>query len=119
MPEKTFFDYDGVRVTSTRFIVDGQTYAMSNVTSVSAEVQTPNRIIPALLILGGLVLALSRIYAGLLLPIIGIIWWKLQKTIYHVTLHTAGIETSALQTHQKEYLQRVVRALNDAIVYRG
>jgi hypothetical protein len=92
---------------------------MRNITSVTAEVQTPNRIIPALLILGGLVLALSRINTGLLLPVAGIIWWKLQKTVYHVTLHTAGIETRALQTYQKEYLQRVVRALNDAIVYRG
>lgn len=119
MPEKTFFDYDGVRVTNTRFIVDGQTYAMSNITSVTAEVQTPNRIIPALLIVAGVGIALTGYYAALLLSIAGIMWLKFQKTVYHVTLHTAGIETSALQTYQKEYLQRVVRALNDAIVYRG
>ena len=33
MNEKTFFEYDGVKVTNARFIVDGQTFAMSNVTS--------------------------------------------------------------------------------------
>ena len=119
MAEKTFFDYDGVRVTSTRFIVDGQTYSMSNITSVTPEEQTPNRIIPALLILAGVLLALAGYYVALLLSLVGIVWLKLQKTVYHVTLHTAGIETSALQTYQKEYLQKVVRALNDAIVYRG
>src|SRR5207253_10338894 len=119
MAEKTFFDYDGVRVTNARFIVDGQTFAMSNITSVTPLEQKPNRIIPALLILIGVLLAVGRIYGGLLLSVIGIVWWKLQKTVYHVMLHTAGAETSALQTYQKEYLQKVVAALNNAIVYRG
>jgi hypothetical protein len=32
--EKTFFQYEDVAVTNSRFMVGGQTFAMSNITSV-------------------------------------------------------------------------------------
>lgn len=119
MEETTFFEYEGVRITNTRFIVDGQTFAMNNITSVKPLEQKPNRIIPGLLILIGILVAVNGNTDALLVALIGAIWWALQKTVYHVMLHTAGGETSALKTHQKEYLQKVVTALNNAIVHRG
>lgn len=42
-----------------------------------------------------------------------------QKTTFHVMLATSGGEVSALKTYQREYLNKVVAALNDAIVHRG
>ena len=119
MDETTFFEYEGVRVTNSRFIVDGQTFAMNNITSVKPLEQKPNRFLPGLLIAIGILLALNGVYGGLVLSAIGIAWWAMQKTVYHVMLHTAGGETSALKTFQKEYLQKVVTALNSAIVHRG
>lgn len=119
MDEKTFFEYEGVRVTNTRFIVDGQTFAMNNITSVKPLEQKPNRLLPGLLIAIGVLSALNGAYGGLVLSLIGGVWWTMQKTVYHVMLHTAGGETSALKTFQREYLQKVVTALNNAIVYRG
>lgn len=119
MQEKEFFDYDGVRVTNTRFIVDGQTYAMNNITSVKPYEKKPNRLWPILMVILGVILVFSRVYGGLLLSVIGVVWLVVQKTVYHLILHTAGGETSALTTNQKEYLQKVVSALNKAIVYRG
>ena len=73
MTEKTFFNYDGVRVTNTRFIVDGQTFVMSNITSVTPMEQKPNRIIPALLMLIGIVLGISGVYSALVLSVMGVI----------------------------------------------
>jgi hypothetical protein len=119
MDETTFFEYEGVRVTNTRFIVDGQTFAMNNITSVKPVEQKPNRNGPVILISLGIVLALLGTYAALLLSIVGAIWWAMQKTTYHVMLHTAGGETSALKSYQQEYVQKVVTALNSAIVHRG
>lgn len=119
MEEITFFEYEGVRVTNTRFIVDGQTFAMNNITSVKPLEKKPNRILPGLLIVFGVLPALNGATVGLFFALIGAIWWAMQKTMYHVMLHTAGGETSALTTYQKEYLQRVVTALNNAIVHRG
>ena len=43
----------------------------------------------------------------------------MQKTTYHVMLNTSGGETSALKTHQLDYITKVVIALNEAIVHRG
>jgi Family of unknown function (DUF6232) len=119
MDETTFFDYEGVRVTNTRFVVDGQTFAMNNITSVKPLEQKPSRILPILLIVFGLIPAINGMYGALLLSVIGGVWWAMQKTTYHIMLHTAGGETSALKTHQQEYLQKVVTALNNAIIHRG
>jgi len=117
--ETTFFEYEGVRVTNTRFIVDGQTFAMNNITSVKPLEQKPNRLLPGLLVVIGVLPALNGAYGGLVLSAIGIAWLAMQKTVYHIMLHTAVGETSALKTFQKEYLQKVVTALNNAIVHRG
>ena len=119
MDERTFFEYESVKVTNARFVVDGQTFAMSNVTSVATLEQTPKRIWLALLLVIGLASLLSNPFFGV--PIIAIAVYMLykQKTMYHVMLRTSGGETKALSTHQKEYLNKIVSALNDAIVHRG
>jgi hypothetical protein len=117
--ETIFFQHEGVRITNTRFIVDGQTFAMNNITSVKPLEKKPNRIWPVLLIVLGVLPALNGAYGGLWLSLGGGIWFALQKTMYHVMLHTSGGETSALKTYQREYLDKVVTALNNAIVHRG
>lgn len=119
MQETTFFEHEGVRITNTRFIVDGQTFAMNNITSVKPLEKKPSRMLPAALVIIGALPAINGTYGGLALSLIGVVWLLLQKTVYHVMLHTAGGETSALKTYQKEYLQKVVTALNNAIVHRG
>lgn len=43
MDEKVFLNKGSVKVTNSRFIVNGQTYAMSNVTSVKTGVIKANR----------------------------------------------------------------------------
>lgn len=121
MEEKTFFQHDGVHVTNSRFVVDGQTYAMSNITSVKAWVNKPSRLIPILLIVFGVlpIIGGSKAYGALILAVAGVIWFLLQKTYYHVQLHTAGGETNALKSKQKEYVEKVVGAINEAIIHRG
>ena len=119
MDEKTFFEYDDVKVTNARFISGSQTYAMSNVTSVKSFEEKPSRLwgIAALLI--GLVIASSNATVGLIIATAAAFYLYKQKTTYHVMLATAGGETSALKTYQREYLSKVVSALNEAIVHRG
>lgn len=119
MEEKTFFEYEGVRVTNARFVVDGQTFAMSNVTSVKPVAVPPNRLWGYVLLLIGLVALIQNPFFGV--PVIAIAAYFVysQKATYHVMLRTSGGETKALTTHQKEYLNKVISALNDAIVYRG
>lgn len=119
MNEKTFFEYDGVKVTNARFIVDGQTFAMSNVTSVKPIAVPPNRLWGYVLLLLGIAGLMSNPFFGV--PVTGIAIYVIykQKKTYHIMLRTSGGETKALTTQQKEYLDKVVSALNEAIVHRG
>lgn len=119
MEEKTFFEYDGVKITNARFVVDGQTFAMSNITSVSTAQDDPSRIGPILLILFGLLMCAGSPVVGVPVAVLGVFWWSQQKAKFHVMLKTSGGEAKALTSKQKDYIGKVVSALNDAIIHRG
>jgi len=119
MSEKQFFQYEDVQITNTRFVNGAQTYAMSNVTSIKSFEQKPKRIGGILVLLVGLAIAVNTAVAGLLIAASAVVYLVMQKTMYHVMLATAGGEVSALKTKQRDYLEKVVAALNEAIVYRG
>lgn len=119
MSEKIFFEHEDVKVTNARFISGSQTYAMSNITSVKTYEQKPNRLWPAIGVLVGLGLMGNNLYLGLLIFLAAVAYLFMQKTLYHVMLSTSAGETSALKTHQPEYLHKVVAAVNEAIVHRG
>ena len=119
MDETTFFEYEDVKVTNSRFISGSQTYAMSNVTSVKAFEQKPKRWGGILVLVIGLAIASNTPAVGLVIAAVAALYLYMQKTMFHVMLATSGGETSALKTHQREYLDKVVSALNNAIVHRG
>lgn len=125
MEEKVFFEHDGVKVTNARFVADGKTFAMNNVTSVSSSQKKPSRLGGVLLLVFGLAMlpggfSDATVLGVALLVVAGAAYYLYQqKTTYSVVLNAAGGETAALTTHQKEYLDRVMAALNEAIVQRG
>ena len=119
MNEKIFFEHDSVKITNTRFIVDGQTFAMSNVTSVNALEQKPKQLPGVLILVVGLAALMQNAFFGLPVIALAIYYLYKQHTIYHLMLRTSGGETKALTTHQKQYLEKVISALNEAIIYRG
>ncbi|MGH8546569.1 MAG: DUF6232 family protein [Gammaproteobacteria bacterium] len=115
--EQTFFSENGVTVTQARFVVPGQTFAMSGVTSV-AKVQTnPGKAQGKKICLYGLVLGIFII--PLVLIPIGIIMMLTAKPLYSVVLSSASGETSAYSSNDHEFIDSVVAALTDAIVARG
>jgi hypothetical protein len=67
MDEKTFFEYDDVKVTNARFISGSQTYAMSNVTSVKAFEEKPSRLWGIVVLLIGLAIASNNAAVGLII----------------------------------------------------
>jgi hypothetical protein len=120
MEERVFFEYGDVKVTNARFINGGQTYAMNNVTSVKPYEKKPSRLIGLIVLLGGIVImAESSFITGLLITLAAAFYLYQQKTIYHILLSTSAGETTALVTYQRNYLNDVIAALNDAIVHRG
>ena len=119
MDEKVFFEYDDVKVNNARFVSGGQTYAMSNITSVKSTEKKPSRLGGILVLLVGGFIGVNNALIGLLIAAAAGFYLYKQKTTYHVILATSGGETSALTTYQLEYLQRVIGALNEAIIHRG
>ena len=126
--EVGFYSEDGVRVTSTRLLVGSTTYSMANITSVRTSVMQPSRKGPLLLILVGLVLLLvaanSHAMGGLafmsaLVIAAGIFWWISQKSIYAVRIASSSGESSPITSVNEERIDRIVQAINQAIIHRG
>lgn len=126
MAEQVFLDENEVRVTNSRFVVPGQTYAMANVTSVAARKDSPSRIVPALLtiigflvVLGGFSEDASIGITGLVILAAGVLWLWFRGPTYFVILNTASGESRALKSRDKEWIERIVETLIQAIVARG
>jgi hypothetical protein len=100
---------------------------MSNITSVQALKQDPKRFWPTVVVVLGGLYALGSFagndtgngVVGLVIVAAGVFWWLRKKPMFHVMLRTSGGEAKALSSEQQEYIDKVVQALNDAIVTRG
>jgi hypothetical protein len=132
MDEKTFYESDNIKVTSVRFVVNNQTYALSSVNSVGvSEVDTTSSYTaPALIAAGGIVWVLFLIaFKGrpiyylqpIALMVAGIyLLARIKKNSeYRVVLTTSSGENAVLRSNEKQEIILVEKALNDAIVYRG
>ena len=95
---------------------------MSGITSVQSRDEKPSKLLP-IIFLGIGVLSLQggkdMIPFAIIMLAIGGIWLKLQKTTYHVLLHTASGEAKALSSQNEGWISKVVHAINDSIIHRG
>lgn len=122
MEEKMFFEENGVSVSNARFIVRGQTYAMSGVTSVKKEENPPSRLVPiALGLIGGFGLfnGTDDIFWAFMFLALAVFVWSRQKSEWIVILNSSSGETQALKSMDGSYIEGVVEALNRSIIYRG
>lgn len=122
MEEKSFFNQGNVSVSNSRFIVDGQTYAMNGVTSVKTGRKNPSRTGPIILGIVGLISmggGIGTIIVGLAMIGLAVYWWVNQKSELSVVLNSSSGEAQALSSKDSVYIDDVVEALNNAIIHRG
>jgi hypothetical protein len=127
--EVSFYSDDsGVRVTNSRLIIGATTYTMLNITSVSCAVERPSRVVPwAFFIVGAFSFlagfssrgAEGFIIFGLFMLAIGGLWWKAQKTYYHLRIASASGEASAVKSTDETRVEKILEAVNEAIIGRG
>ncbi|MCE5280747.1 MAG: DUF6232 family protein [Deltaproteobacteria bacterium] len=120
--EQVFLDERGVSVSNSRMMYDGQTYAMSGITSVKSFEKKPSRILPIILIIMGLVVIATgggAIVVGLLFISGGIAAWFLMKPEYSVVLTSSSGEAKAYTSKDKGFVLKIIGAVNEAIVHRG
>lgn len=120
--EIVFFDWENIKVTNARLMINEHTYAINNITSVKTEKQ-PSQLsfFFAAIIISLVILLAASYWVGGVLIIFSV--WLLVHTIrnptYSLMLRTASGENRALQTTNKEFMDNLVEALNDAIVHNA
>lgn len=127
--ETSVYQDPNIHITNLRAILQGKTYSMANVTSVSVFTQEASRMPSVVLaIVGGLFVLVALgagdlrgcfLLLGLPLLMIGILVAVSAKDRHWVRIGSASGETNALSSNDREYIMKIVRAMNDAIVRRG
>lgn len=119
MTEETLFEQESVKITNARFIVDGQTYAIRNLTSIKPVTEQPSRFTPILLIVVGLALTFVTPFIGLPVLLIAVYFLASQRMMHHIFLCTSAGEQKAFTTQSVSFFDDIVEALNNAIARRG
>ena len=119
-----------VKITNLRAIIDTKTYTVSDIASVSIDVNEPKLFLPVFFaVIAGVcsvLIALSDmgeysecLTTSLYIGIAGLLFFIIsRKTKYSLRISSASGEMNVLETFDKEYVERIVRALNEAIVRR-
>lgn len=119
--ETQFYQDGAVTVTQSRFVTQSKTYAMRNISSVYVFEIEKNRANPIIMILIGIPFLFSGniFWIGLIIIALGILWLISIKNEYAVRISTNAGETNSILSSNRIYIQKIVDALNDAIIYRG
>jgi hypothetical protein len=119
--EVTFYQDVNVTVTQSRFVTNSKTYAMRNISSVHIFEIIKSKTLPIIMVIIGALMLLSseaRII-GFIILAVGILILVLIKNEFTVRISTNAGEVNSIVSKDRSYVQNIVNALNDAIVFRG
>jgi len=118
--ERTLFSDSNALVSTTRIILNGTTYPLSNVSSVRLLTKKANHLFTVFAFLVGVVaLAAQSWVFGLVCLAIGFALAYGLKAQHTLLIGTAGGEHSALMSRDRIYIQGLVTAINEAVIARG
>ncbi|MBB4109655.1 DUF6232 family protein [Pedobacter zeae] len=119
--EVTFYQDVNVTVTQSRYVTNSKTYAMRNISSVHIFEIIKNRTLPIIMVIIGFLMLFSESsrILGFILFALGILILVLTKNEFTVRISTNAGEVNSIVSKDRLYVQNIVNALNDAIVYRG
>jgi hypothetical protein len=137
-PENTdtvyYSDEEGVCLTPTMLMVPGKnhgespsTYSLANITSVKSEKDISARIIGVVGVVFGLVIILARDYiniaaamaVGIVLMVLGVLITVFIRPTYHLKISGSHGEADVLKMSRKPEFDRIMAAINEALVKRG
>lgn len=123
-PERTYYSDGAITITNARAVLGGKTYAMANVTSASMFSEPPSRKLGIALAIFGALIALGGGASGAgvfgwVLLVVGVMLIGTAKGKHFVKLGSASGEANALEDSRREHIQKIVDALNEAIIKRG
>jgi len=119
--EVTFYSDSNVTVTQSRYVSNTKTYAMRNISSVHIFEIIKSKTLPVIMVILGFLMLFSvgTRPVAIILLLIGILMLFLIKNEYSVRISTNSGEVNSLVSKDRAYIQKIVDALNNAIVHRG
>ena len=126
--ETVFFQEGNATVTSARVMLNGATYAMSNITSVKATVLYPKTSMELLGMCLGVLIAgfglippfsVNAIVWGVGIAGVAFLIFRSKSKQFVVRLATSGGEVDAIKSDKADVIDRIVAAINAAMVHRG
>lgn len=119
--EPVYYQDNQVTVTQSRFVAFSKTYAMRNISSVHIFEIVKSKMKAIFLIILGLLLLFSKeiFFVGIILIALGIWWFISIKNEYAVRISTNAGEANSIVSKDRVYVQKIVDALNEAIINRG
>ncbi len=125
--EKTMLKVGMVRITNLRAIFGSKSYELPNITSAYLQAQEPNLFVPVFFVI--ILAVISALIAisdlgeysqclqvGLYAGIAGILFFLIsRKATYRVLIINPVSELVVLETGDRDYAEKVVTALNNAI----
>lgn len=121
MADKVFLDESGITVTEEQLLVPGRSFKIIDIDSVGVTGKRPSRLAQILVGLVGLAIWVPQSdtwwvgYAGLGIVALAWIWVRRLKTRYSIVLSTGDDGTTALESQDELLIERIVKALNDAM----
>ncbi len=119
--EQVFLNEKNILVTTTRFVVKEKTYPLSSVDSVSKRIKSPDLTTP--IVIGAIGIAAfwfaAKWWYALILIAIAAVWWVLLRKKYTVELLLHSEMQDVFTSYDKKLVERVIAALNEAIISRG
>jgi hypothetical protein len=127
LTEKTILKVGAVRITNLRAIFGTKSYELSNITSVSLQMEEPKLFFPVFFAIAmgicSALIAISNLEdyglwlrIGLYLGIAAIFLFIIsRKTKYKVQIRNPVSELTVLETYDGNYAESVVKALNETI----
>lgn len=121
MDRKIFFSDGGIHISNRRVIASGKIFLLQDILSVKLGIARPKRGLSIFSILIGLALLLDEgglFVIGGFSIFLGIVAWMSARTKFVVSLHTASGEHRALSSSDRVYIEKVIHALDAALVNR-
>ncbi|MFL9932980.1 DUF6232 family protein [Paraburkholderia sp. RL18-103-BIB-C] len=119
---ETPFNDRGVSVTRNALSSAGQVFPLRDIVGVQVVTVQKNKVLPLTISLLGLVGAIVGaifrspvgIVCGVMLIVVGWLTWVTQDITHRLMVQTAGGEREALMSTDREFVERVSAAVNEA-----
>jgi hypothetical protein len=127
--EVIIFEEGKVKITNLRAVIGTKTYTLSDITSVTRKKRkTGDTDFFWWWVSGALFIIISAVDLAYLwcFDIIGLMFFlgalgkaRAAKTVYVVKIGSSSGERNVLEAYDRQYIKRIVNAMNEAIVCRG